>query len=295
MEKNINKYINQIINMDCVKILKDIPDNSFHLVITSPPYSNLKHYSDLKDDLGNLDIYSQIPIFENVFREIYRILQAGRKFILFFCDIPIKKDGTYFIESPTYLLIPKILNLGFNIKNIFIWRKRGSFSVWGNSGTLPYPPSPVIQSYFEYIFVFCKIGQPNYSHITKEIKQRSLIPVKDIMKFSGVLDFVNSNYLKKIHPAIFPEELIRNLIMLYSFVSENVLDPFAGIGTVGIAAKQLERNYTLIELNPKYVEFFKEKIKSENSIVDKILERVKILKNSKKSIKEQSILSDTLF
>ena len=202
-----NETKNKIFNGDCLKILKEFPDNFFHLVITSPPYSNLKHYSDLKDDIGNLDIYRQVPILEEVFKQIIRILQPGRKFILFFCDIPVKKDKQTFIESPTYLLVPKILNLGAKIKNIFIWRKPGSFSSWGFSGSLPYPPSPVIKSYFEYIFVFQKDGKPDYSHISKENKKRSSIPVKDIMKFSGVLEYSNSRNLKKIHPAIFPVEL----------------------------------------------------------------------------------------
>jgi DNA modification methylase len=275
---------NKIFNGNCLEILKTFPDNFFHLVITSPPYSNLKHYSDLEGDIGNLDIYQQIPILEEVFKQIIRVLQPGRKFILFFCDIPVKKDKQTFIESPTYLLVPKILNLGSKIKNIFIWRKPGSFSSWGHSGSLPYPPSPVIQSYFEYIFVFQKDGKPNYSHISKENRERSSIPVKDIMKFSGVLEYSNSRNLKKIHPAIFPVELIRNLIMLYSFVGENVLDPFGGIGTVGVACKQLERNYTLIEINSKYVEIAQERIEKEKSIVNKILKRVKELKQSKKEI-----------
>ncbi len=269
--------VDKIICGNCVDILKEYEDQCIDLVITSPPYSTYKKYSNLKDDLGNLDIIEQKPILMKIFKEIHRILKRGRKFVLFFSDVWHKENNEMHLISPTFYLVPDILDLGFKVKNIFIWRKGGSFSNMKRGR--PLPASPVIQSYFEYIFVFQKDGKPDYSYIKAEDKKRSFIPMKYVTRQSGVFTFPNNMKLKRIHPAVFPVELIKILIMLYSFVNDIVLDPFGGIGTVAVAAKALERHFISIDINPDYCNIAEGRVKETVSEVDNIQERITKLRN----------------
>jgi len=264
----VSEMIDKVICDDCRSVLPRIEEESVDLVITSPPYGRYKKYSNLEQDLGNLDIVEQKPIFLEIFREVHRILKSGRKFVLFFSDIVYKERDGCFLISPTYYLVPDILQLGFRIKNIFIWRKMGSFSNMKPSKDMP--PSPVIQSYFEYIFVFQKNGRADYSYVKEEDKKRSHIPMKYVTMQSGVFVFANDNNLKKVHPAVFPVELIKILVMLYSFVGDVVLDPFNGIGTVCEAAKSLNRHYIGIDINKKYCEIAEKRLKDVVSEVEDI-------------------------
>jgi modification methylase len=275
----VNEFLNKIICGSCLDILPKIPNDSIHLVITSPPYSNLKKYSDKEKDLGNLDIVNQKPFFMKVFKEIHRILKNGRKFVLFYSDVICKdKDGVY-VVSPTYYFTPDILNLGFKLRNTFIWRKPGSFSKMKKSK--PFPPSPVIQSYFEYIFVFQKNGKVDLSYVKEEDRKRSIIPMKLVTSQSGVFSFSNDMKLKKIHPAIFPVDLIKILIMMYSFVNDIVLDPFNGIGTTCIASKMLNRNYIGIDINEEYCKIAEERLSKTVSEVNKIQDWIEQMRKSR--------------
>lgn len=271
-------FLNKILNMDCREALKLLPDNSVHLVITSPPYGNLRKYSDNKNDLSNLDIFTQFDELINIFKETYRVLHPGRKFILFFSDLYNKtRENGVEIISPTVYLAPRILDLGFIIKNIFVWRKPGSWSNMGPGGTAPYPPSPVIQSYFEYIFVFQKKGKADYSYVTDEIRKQSAFPIKIITKESGVFTDPPDES-KKLHPAPFPKSLIKKLIMMFSFINDTVLDPFAGSGTVAVSAKELKRNFIMIELNEGYCEIMRKRLENTFDLWNDIKYQIKILK-----------------
>lgn len=270
-------YLNQIVNADCRVALSNIPDNSIHLVITSPPYGRLRQYSDLKADLGNLEIDEQFDELVKISKEIYRVLASGRKFILFFMDLVTKIDGNTTLVSPIAELVPGILDIGFILKNIFIWKKPNSWSRMRPGGTAPYPASPIIQPYFEYIIVFQKKGKADYSYVSAKTKTESVFPIKDITKNGGVFDD-NPDESKKLHPAPFPLSLIKKLIMMFSFVNDIVLDPFAGSGTVAVACKELRRNFIAIELNERYCNIIKQRLDHTMDLWSEVGERVKILK-----------------
>ena len=264
----MQEVMDKIICGDSAEILKKLPSESFHLAITSPPYGKYKKYSNLYNDLGNLDIMQQVPVYLKIFKEIHRLLQPGRRFCLFFCDIYQRDKFGVFLVNPAAIFVPPLTELGFRLKNVFIWRKPGSFSNLRKGRGLP--PNPVIQSYFEYIFVFQKAGRCNIEYITPEIRQKSGIPMKQVCRQSGIFDFRNDPQLKKVHPAIFPLQMAENLIMLYSFVKDLVLDPFCGIGTTCCAAKALERNYLGIDINPYYCEIARKRSENVTPIVEGI-------------------------
>lgn len=262
---------------DCLELLNKIPERSIHLVVTSPPYGRYRKYSDDPRDLGNMEIFEEFDKLVEVSAKIHRCLADGRKFVLFFSDVIQKDDTGANLISPTMFLAPRILEIGFKVKNIFIWRKPGSWSNMGNSGTCPYPPSPIIQSYFEYIFVFQKSGKPDYSYVSNEVKRASLFPAKEVFRESGIFTD-KPDESKKMHPALFPKSLIRRLVMLYSFVNDIVLDPFAGSGTVGVVCRELNRHFILIDLNKDYCRIMKERVERSGSLLKTLETKVSRLR-----------------
>ena len=255
MEKDI------IYNEDCLSGIKKLPDESIDLVVTSPPYGTLRHYTDNPQDLGRLTLLEQVPYLVNFSREIFRILKKARRYCLNVMDIHKKdKKGTY-LESLLWLLVPKLLNEGFICKEIIIWYKgKRSWSKWMPTGTVPYPPNPLMQAYYQWILVFQKPGKPDYSHITKEIKKISEFRAKEEWSKWATCVWDVSPEKSKIHPAPFPVEIPYRLIKLYSFVGDVVLDPFMGSGTTAVASKQLKRHYIVYEISKKYCEIAKKRL-----------------------------------
>jgi len=252
----INNTLQKIYIKDSSK-MDNLEDDSIHLMITSPPYFNAKMYSrePMNGDLG--DIHDEDEWFEKiraVWKEVFRVLQPGRKAFINIMNLPIRlENGTY----RTLNLVGKTVDLceeiGFIFKRDIVWHKTNA--VRAHFGSYPYPGGILINNMHEFILEFekpAKKGYNKYGHLTEEKKELSKldkefwISVKKsdvwIMKPQGSGD-------RRNHIAPFPYELPYRLIKAFSYIGETVLDPFVGSGTTLFTAIDLKRDGVGFEIN----------------------------------------------
>lgn len=226
--------------------MSEIPDESVHLMITSPPYNVGKEYDE---DLS-LDEY--LNLLTSVFGETYKKLVPGGRACINIANIGRKP------YIPLHAMVIEImLDLGFLMRGEIIWDKSasaGGSCAWGSWMSAS---NPVLRDYHEYILVFSK---QSYSK-NKAQKKRDTIERDDFIQWTkSVWTFPAVNAKKIGHPAPFPVELPHRLINLYSYEGDIVLDPFCGSGTTCIAALKNNRNYIAYEINQEYVSLSQNRI-----------------------------------
>ena len=253
--------LHKIINGDSRRMIK-LTDNSVHLVITSPPYWQLKDYGS-SDQIGYNDSYENyINNLNLVWKECYRVLYPGCRLCVNIGDqfaravyygrykvIPIREEIIKFCE-----------NIGFDYMGAIIWQKVTTSNTTGGGvqmGSYPYPRNGILKIDYEFILTFKKLGDsPKPS---KEIKEQSKMTAEEWNTFfASHWNFAGAK--QDNHIAMFPEELPKRLIKMFSFVGDTVLDPFAGSGTTNLAAKKLDRNSIAYEINPEFIPVIKEKL-----------------------------------
>lgn len=234
-----------------------LDDNSIHLMVTSPPYFDAKMYSKepIENDLGNIHDFDEwFEKISKVWKEVYRVLQPGRKAFINIMNLPIRTEsGSFRTLNLVGRTIDVCEKIGFIFKRDIVWEKTNA--VRAHFGTYPYPGGILINNMHEFILEFekpAKKGFRKYSHLTKEQKEQSKldkefwlsIKKSDIwkMKPQGSGD-------RRSHVAPFPYELPYRLIKAFSYVGETVLDPFVGSGTTLLAATDLKRNGIGYEIN----------------------------------------------
>ncbi|MEW6102210.1 MAG: site-specific DNA-methyltransferase [bacterium] len=238
--------------------MDDLEDNSIHLMVTSPPYFDTKMYSreSIENDLGN--IHSVDEWFEKiseVWKEVYRVLQPGRKAFINVMNLPIRVNGGFRTLNLVGRTIDTCEKIGFIFKRDIVWHKTNA--VRAHFGTYPYPGGILINNMHEFILEFEKCekkGFNKYGHLTKEQKEQSKIDkefwlsIKKsdvwVMKPQGSGD-------RRNHVAPFPYELPYRIIKGWSYIGETVLDPFVGSGTTLLASADLKRNGVGYEINPE--------------------------------------------
>lgn len=239
-----------------------LKDKSVHLVITSPPYWQLKDYGS-SEQIGFNDSYEEyINNLNLVWQECFRVLCDGCRLCVNIGDqfarsvyygrykvIPIRTEIIKFCETQ-----------GFDYMGSIIWQKSTTMNTTGGAtimGSFPYPRNGIIKLDYEFILIFKKLGiAPNPSVGIKEISQLSKEEWNQY--FVGHWNFNGVKQDK--HLAMFPEELPRRLIKMFSFVDDYVLDPFLGSGTTTLAAINLGRNSVGYEINREFLPVIKEKI-----------------------------------
>jgi excisionase family DNA binding protein len=245
--------------------MKELENNSVHLVVTSPPYFNAKLYSKkpIEGDLGNIhDLDEWFNEIEKVWREVFRVLQPGRKAFINIMNLPIRTKHGFKSLNIVGKTIDICESIGFIFRREIIWHKTNS--VRAHFGTYPYPGNILINYAHEFILEFEKPvprGYKKYEHLTEEQKNASKLEKDfwiEIKKSDVWLIKPEGSGDNRDHPAPFPYELPYRLIKAYSFVGETVLDPFLGSGTTLIVARDLKRNGVGYEINP---EFAKEAIR----------------------------------
>ncbi len=245
------------------RLMTEIPDEFVHLVITSPPYWQLKDYGN-KNQIGFHDTYeSYINNLNLVWKECFRVLQKGCRLCINIGDqfarsvyygrykvIPIRTEITKFCET-----------LGMDYMGAIIWQKVTTTNTTGGAsimGSFPYPRNGILKIDYEFILIFKKLGDP--PKVSKEIKELSKLTTDEWNTyFAGHWNFAGERQDK--HLAMFPEELPRRLIRMFSFVGDTVLDPFLGSGTTSLAAKNLTRNSIGYEISPTFIPIIKDKLK----------------------------------
>jgi len=259
----------KIINGDSRQML-ELKDNSMHLAITSPPYWQLKDYGT-NNQIGFHDSYeSYINNLNLVWKECYRVLHNGCRLCINIGDqfarsvyygrykvIPIREEIIKFCE-----------NIGFDYMGAVIWQKVTTSNTTGGGiqmGSYPFPRNGILKLDYEFILIFKKLGEAPKP--TKEQKELSKMTAEEWNTFfAGHWNFAGVRQTN--HIAMFPEELPRRLIKMFSFYGENVLDPFGGSGTTTLAAKNLGRNSACFEINPEFIPVLKDKIGASQQNVD---------------------------
>jgi len=248
---------------DCLDIMPTLPDKSIDLTVTSPPYDNLRTYN------GSLEW--NFEIFQKIAKELFRVTKDSGVIVWIVGDATINgsETGTSFKQALYFK------EIGFNLHDTMIWNK-GRFSAIGALATR-YAPV------FEYMFIFVK-GKIKIFNPLKDKKNKcagkvvrgtirqidgSVKPMSKIITIAeygqrfNIWDCVSE--CVKGHPAPFPLQLATDHILSWSNEGDIILDPFAGSGMTGVACKNTNRKFILIEKEPKYFEIIKERLKRNES------------------------------
>ena len=232
--------------------MDEIPDDSIHLMIPSPPYNVGKEYDN---DL-TLDEY--LELLTGVFREVHRKLVTGGRACINIANIGRKP------YIPLHAMVIEImLDLGFLMRGEIIWDKSasaGGSCAWGSWMSAS---NPVLRDYHEYILVFSK---DSYSKNKKQEKRDTISHDDFIQWTQSVWKFPAVNAKKIGHPAPFPVELPHRLINLYSYEGDVVLDPFCGSGSTCIAAIRNNRRYIGYDIKEEYIELSNRRIDNQKFI-----------------------------
>lgn len=238
--------INSVIEGDCLDVMKEIEDKSVDMVLTSPPYDNLRTYNGYTFD------------FEGIARELFRVLKDGGVCVWVVGDATINgsETGTSFRQALYFK------EIGFNLHDTMIYEK----------STSPFPMHTRCNQLFEYMFVFSK-GSPNtFSPIKiptitggqKKAKDGGYrqkdgsikiagYETRKLTKTIGNIWRYSVGGKKESHPAVFPEKLAEDHILSWSNEGDVILDPMCGSGTTLKMAKKNNRNYIGIEISPEYI------------------------------------------
>jgi site-specific DNA-methyltransferase (adenine-specific) len=233
--------------------MSELPDNSVHLMVTSPPYNVGKDYDE------NLSLAEYRELLQRVFLETYRVLISGGRACINVANLGRKP----YLPLHSYV-IEDMLKIGFLMRGEIIWDKGNSSSVSTAWGSWQSAANPVLRDTHEYILVFCKetFGRPAKGRQNSISKEEFLEWTKSIWTFPAVS-------ARKIgHPAPFPEELPRRLIHLYTYKNEVVLDPFCGSGTSCLAAAANQRCYVGYDINPAYVVLAQQRLQAARAVID---------------------------
>jgi len=249
------KYIENQINNKCLnkifckssESMSELPDNSVHLMITSPPYNVAKEYDE------DLSLEEYLQFLNRVWRETYRVLVPGGRVCINVANLGRKP----YIPLHSYI-IQGMLEIGYLMRGEIIWNKASSASPSTAWGSWLSAANPVLRDIHEYILIFCK---ETFSR--KRGNKKNTIKKEQFLEWTKSVWTFPAVSAKKIgHPAPFPEELPYRLIQLYSFKDDVVLDPFVGSGTTCLAALKTGRNYVGYDNNPEYVKLAEDRIRA---------------------------------
>jgi modification methylase len=225
--------------------MDELPDNSVHLMVTSPPYNVLKEY----DNNLNLDEY--LNLLMRVWIETYRVLAPGGRACINVANLGRKP----YIPLHSYI-IDQMLAIGYLMRGEIIWNKASSASPSTAWGSWQSAANPVLRDVHEYILVFSKgrFGRKAEGKENTILREQFLEWTKSIWTFPAMP-------ARRVgHPAPFPEELPHRLIQLFTYQGDVVLDPFMGSGTTCLAAATDGRRYVGYDLNEEYVELARKRL-----------------------------------
>ena len=237
-----NELLNTIIASSCEN-MKDIPNNSLHLMLTSPPYNVSKEYDN------DLSLNEYLSLLKNCFTETYRVLVDGGRACINIANIGRKP----YIPLSDY--VSKIMiEIGFNMRGEIIWNKSAGAGISTAWGSFQSASNPILRDVHEYILIFSKGNYKRERDKNEKELRKDNITKEEFIEWTKSVWTMNTESAKRIgHPAPFPEELPNRLIKLFSFTNDIVIDPFMGSGTTAIAAIKNKRNFVGYEINKEYI------------------------------------------
>ena len=260
--------LNEFVQGNCRTVLRErVPDESVRLVVTSPPYNADMDYGGYDDDRP---VDEWIRMMHDVVKELYRVIRPAGHFVLNISPSFVSDDDDdepYHLEPLVKYAKELALEAGFQFRQEIIWNKNSFNSVSSPLfGSYPGPDQILPRRIHENILIFRK-PDPNdrrdrpdtdsdrYQDSLLDTERRSEI-AKSVWQFQAErqseVDIGNN--------AIFPVELPKRAIEGFSFIGDTVLDPFMGTGTTAVAARECDRNFVGIELNPDYIEYARERL-----------------------------------
>ena len=272
-------FENKIFYKDSRK-MSELPNNSVNLIVTSPPYFNIKDYSldGYQKNKNGEKASGQIGDIKNYKRYVDEMLKVWKE-----CERVLKPNGKFVVNTPLMPMLKKNLTTHFNrhifdinsdiehsilnnanlfLLDVYIWNRTNP-SKRLMFGSYPYPRNFYAQNTIEFITVYVKDGLSE-NNLPKATKEKSKLSEKEWIEFTKQIWNIpipnKSDLAFGEHSAIMPEEIVRRCVRLYTYVGDLVLDPFAGSGTTLKVAKELQRNYIGYEISKNYEKVIKLKL-----------------------------------
>jgi modification methylase len=244
-EQSFPKQFENTIIKGSSENMKEIPDNTVHLMITSPPYNVTKEYDE------DMSLTEYLDMLRRVFIETYRVLVNGGRACINVANLGRKP----YIPLSDYIS-QIMIEIGFMMRGEIIWQKGAGAGVSMAWGSWMSASNPVLRDTHEYILVFCKGDYKRNSE-----GRESTITKEQFMEWTKSVWFMNTESAKRVgHPAPFPEELPHRLIQLLSFKNDIILDPFMGSGTTAVAALKNNRLFVGYDLDADYIDLAQKRI-----------------------------------
>lgn len=252
--------------------MEEVPDKSVHLIVTSPPYFNIKDYSKdgyqttirakkKSEQIGDISSYdTYINELLLVWKECYRVLVPNGKLVINVPLMPMLKSqmithyNRHIFDLNSDIQHSLLSKTEFFLLDTYIWNRTNPSKAL-MFGSYPYPRNFYAQNTTEYITVYVKDGKP-LNNIPLDIKEKSKLTQKEWVEYTKQIWNIpipgKGDAAFGTHPAIMPEEIVYRCVRLFSFVGDIVLDPFAGSGTTLKVANQLDRHYVGYEIMESY-------------------------------------------
>jgi DNA modification methylase len=240
------EYLNRLFCQSSER-MDELPDNSVHLMVTSPPYNARKDYDQ------DLSLEEYRALLRRVLRETYRVLVVGGRVCFNIANLGRKP----YIPLHAYI-IQDMRELGFLMRGEIIWNKAASAGTSTAWGSWQSAVNPTLRDVHEYILVFSKgdFARP------RSAEKSSTISREEFLEFTKSIWTFGAESARRVrHPAPFPVELPYRCIQLYTFAGEVVLDPFVGSGTTCLAALKTNRNYVGYDISPEYLALAESRLK----------------------------------
>lgn len=275
------RYVNEVFFGDARK-MSELPDDSVQLIVTSPPYFNIKDYSldghqvkrhskKERGQIGDISDYNKyINEMVAVWKECERVLKPNGKMVINTPLMPMikKKLSTHYnrdifdINSDIQHSIKE--KTGLYLMDVYIWNRTNP-SKRLMFGSYPYPRNFYAQNTIEFVTIYVKDGIPE-NNLPKQVKENSRLSEKEWVEFTKQIWNIpipgRGDLAFGEHSALMPEEIVRRCIRLYTFTGDLVLDPFAGSGTTLKVAKELQRKFVGYEISKNYESIIRRKLAS---------------------------------